>query len=252
MAGWIWTRNFDRFSASWRKQSRDVLYGNNWFFDDVAFSPAAYAHFSPGFSATFKVPASKRDYSVIDFVAGVRPVALAGHVTYGGFYQLFASWSQEGEWVIAGQRITINWGSAAFSSDVPVSIEASGVESVQGLCVNVRESIVKEGGEVNVYRCRGAQSQVWKQDGEQRFRSQLADDFCLTHEQEGSLTIRHCGQQNCQKWRWEGRRLVSHEGFLAVNDKGQLSLVRDVSRATEWFRFVRQPPAEDILKVEPL
>ena len=251
MAGWIWTRNFDRYGSHWRKQSKDVLYGNNWFFEDQAFSPAAYAHFSPGFSATFKVPASKRDYSVIDFVAGVRPVALAGHVTYGGFYQSFSKWSQEGQWVMVGHRITINWGAAAFGADVPVSIEAAGIASKRGLCLNVREGVVTEGGEVNLYHCRGSGSQVWNVDDEDRYHAQLADNFCLTHDKDGSVSMRLCGQSSHQKWRWEGRRFISHKGFLAVKGKGQLGVVRDVSEATDWYSFVRPSPVTDIIRVEP-
>ncbi|GAA4651344.1 hypothetical protein GCM10023116_36280 [Kistimonas scapharcae] len=253
-AAWLWSREFDKYSESWRTNSTCLLWCDDPFFNDNAFSPAAYAHFAPGFSATFKVPGNKNDHSSFLFTGTANVVALAGRVQYKFLLQHYAPWSRKGSVHQFAQRWEVNWGSAFFSSDIPMSIEALREESGSGLCLNIAESDIDEGvGSVNLYDCHFRRNQIWGVDSEDRYKTLLQDDFCLTREPDDTATVRRCSHAVNQKWEWEGNWLISQQGgYLTAGTDGSIRITEHTSEAVEWRSYLRKADSTDTLSIQTI
>ncbi|WP_211829292.1 RICIN domain-containing protein [Kistimonas asteriae] len=253
-AAWLWSREFDKYSESWRTNSTCLLWCDDPFFNDNAFSPAAYAHFAPGFSATFKVPGDKNDHSSFLFSGTANVVALAGRVQYKFLLQHYAPWSRKGSVHHFAQRWEVNWGSAFFNSDLPMSIEASREESGSGLCLNIAESDIDEGvGSVNLYDCHFRSNQIWGVDSEDRYKTLLQDDLCLTREPDDTATVRSCSHAVNQKWEWEGNWLTSQQGgYLTAGTDGSIRITPNASEALEWRSYFRKADSTDTLSIQTI
>lgn len=252
-AAWVWSREFDKYAQHWRTRKTGLVGCKDWFFDDMAFSAAAYSSFTPGFSATFKVPGSKLDTSTIEFESAVKVVALAGRVQYAFLYQKFSSRSMKGTKYSFKQNIAVNWGSTFFNPELPVSIEAYKENSEDGVCLEVIDSNVAEGSQVGTGDCHFNKNQIWGMDTEYRYKSFLAQDRCLTRENYGTLTIQPCTYAANQKWEWDNDHLVNNLGHVINLSEDKAVVVSPLtSTSTEWRSFLRKPDVAGTMTVSAL
>ena len=253
-ASWLWTREFDKYSDGWRTNRICSLWCSDPFFDDNAFTPAAYAHFSPGFSATFRASAEKMDQSTIKFTGSANVVALGGRVQYKFLLQHYAPWSRKGSTYTFVQNLRVNWGSTLFNPEIPVSIEAYRENSEMGLCLNITESDIDEGiGHVDLYHCHFQPNQIWGMDNDNRYKSRLAQDLCLTREDNDSLTVQQCTHAANQKWEWQNDKLVSKlGGYLTAIPDGSVSISDTDTGTLQWRSFLRKPTPSDVLSIQSI
>lgn len=253
-ASWLWTREFDKYSDGWRTNRICSLWCSDPFFDDNTFTPAAYAHFSPGFSATFRAPADKIDQSTIKFTGSANVVALGGRVQYKFLLQHYAPWSRKGSHYSFVQNLRVNWGSTLFNPEIPVSIEAYKENSEMGLCLNIIESDIDEGvGQVDLYHCHFKTNQIWGMDSDNRYKSFLAQDLCLTREEDNSLSVQQCTHAANQKWEWQHDKLVSKlGGYLTASPDGSVRISDLNIETIQWRNFLRKPTPSDILSIQSI
>ncbi len=249
-AAWTWNRSFDTYSHEWRTHGSCALFCQDWFFNDEKFSGLAYTHFTPGFSATFRVPASKTDISRFYFEATVKPVALAGHIRYSGLFQDYSVWDQKGLAHRLTQVLTVNWGSHAFQKHPPLSLEVMRKDSPKGLCLNVKESGTHEGTAVNTFRCHYKTNQLWHYDGLNRLHTLVGPDRCLTSGADDTVSVRECTQAPTQKWTFHDNRLTNQAGsHLGALPEGKVRHQAQPSADTSWQFFVQQPLHKDVLSI---
>lgn len=252
-AAWVWSREFDKYASYWRTNRTCELWCQDWFYDDLAFSAAAYSNFTPGFSATFRVPASKADTSTLEFESAIKVVALGGRVQYAFLFQHYTPWGLKGTRYSFKQNLDVNWGASFFNAEIPVSIEAYKEGSEHGLCLEVTDSRTGPGSEVGVGACRFTQNQIWGQDSEFRYKSFLAPDRCLTRENHEKLTIRPCTHAANQKWEWKNEHLVSNQGgAMTIRNDNRVIACPHAPTPTEWRNFIRKPDITDAITVSAL
>lgn len=251
-ASWLWTRNFSRHAGSWRTNDTCPLWCSDWFFADNAFSPAAYAHFVPGFSATFMVPAGKTGQSTIRFTSSIKPVALGGRVQYMFLYQKYAPFSRKGVEHHLVQDLVINWDSSAFAAEAPISLEALYQDTQDGACLTAHSASQESLQTAGISSCQLQQNQLWGFDTESRLRSFLAYDYCLDRKPDDTLSLRRCNLNSSQKWRWIENNLVNWQGgYLSISPEGSLHTSWTPSELTAWHGFIRQPHSANALRVDP-
>ncbi len=254
IASWLWTREFDKYSESWRTNSTCLLWCDDPFFNDNAFSPAAYAHFEPGFSATFKASGEKNGQSTFLLKGTANVVALAGRVQYKFVLQHYAPWSRKGSIQSFSQRLRVNWDSTFFNPNIPISIEALRENSGSGLCLNIIESDIDDGiGSVNLYDCHYSPNQIWGVDADNHYKSYLSKGICLTRETDDAITVRQCTNSANQKWTWQNNYLVNnYSGYLTANIEGDITVTKDPLQATEWRGYIRRADNSNILDIQNL
>ncbi len=254
IASWLWTREFDKYSESWRTNSTCLLWCDDPFFNDNAFSPAAYAHFEPGFSATFKASGEKSGQSTFLLTGTANVVALAGRVQYKFVLQHYAPWSRKGTNQSFSQRLRVNWDSIFFNPDIPISIEALRENSGSGLCLNIIESDIDDGiGRLNLYDCHFNPNQIWGVDAEDHYKSYLSKGICLTKETDDTISVRNCTNSANQKWTWQNNYLINnHSGYLTANIDGDITVTSDPLHATEWRGYIRRADSSNILDIQSL
>ncbi len=250
-ARWLWTREFEQNSHTWRTRKTGELFRQDWFFSDGAFSPNAYSHFTPGFSATFKVPAVKNDVSILTFSSTVTPVAMGGHIHNRIFFQDFSTWDQKGRPSVITQTLSVDWGASAFSSMPVVSLVTLSENKRYNLCLNVTEGNRDDGSAVGVHHCRNWDRQLWQFDHYQRLHSLIADDRCLTADENGSVHITRCTHSSNQRWQWQHSRFLNQKhGYLLFDSVNKVITSRKPQHATVWLLdYSRQTPAE-VLHIE--
>lgn len=252
-AAWVWSREFDKYARHWRTQPTCELWCQDWFYDDVAFSAVAYSSFTPGFSATFQVPAEKTDTSIIEFESAIKAVALGGRVQYAFLFQHYTPWGMKGTKYNFRQNLSINWGAAFFNAEVPTSLEAYKESSVNGLCLEVKDSNTRAGSKVGMGNCTFEQNQIWGMDSDLRYKSFIAPDRCLTKESDESLSIRPCTHSANQKWSWQDDRLINNlGGAMTIAKNGNIVTDAQTPAPTPWRNFIRKPPIAGTLIVSPL
>ena len=249
VAKWIWTRNFQHTSQHWRSHVTCPLWCQDWFFKDSAFSPAAYAHFTPGFSATFMVPASKQNASSFIFSATIKPVALGGRVNYRFLFQEYSPWGQSGNAQTVSQLLTVKWGSPAFHPEAPVTLKLRH----QNRCLNVRENSYHDGSQVNLYKCRNLKSQLWGHDDSFRLKPHGAPGQCLTRTNDNALLLYSCSYAENQKWYWNHDRLMnSQDCYLSLINDDQLSTSCDEVKSSRWSLHIQNQDSHDTLLINSL
>ncbi len=247
---WRWSREFEKNASHWRTNNTCPLWCNDWFFSDSAFSSAAYAHFVPGFSATFMVPATKTGQSTIRFISSISPVALGGRVQYQLLYQKYAPFSRKGQDVHLTQNLTIDWSSPAFSAEIPISLEAVHFDDFKGTCLTVQ--VPQSIHTVKLSQCQLKREQLWGFDKELRLHSLLNNDHCLTREPDDSLSLRSCNRSAKQKWQWVEKGLQNSQGgYLSIAKDGSLYTSWSASDKTIWHGLIRQANVADTLTIEP-
>ncbi|WP_211829293.1 leukocidin family pore-forming toxin [Kistimonas asteriae] len=252
-AAWIWSREFDKYAQHWRTNRTCELWCQDWFYDDVAFSAASYSSFTPGFSATFQVPANKGDTSTLEFESAIKAVALGGRVQYAFLFQHYTPWGFKGTKYSFKQNIDINWGATFFNAEIPVSIEAYKESSEHGICLEVIDSKTEAGSKVGVGDCHFNQNQIWGMDSEFRYKSFLAQDRCLTREGHETLTIRPCTHAANQKWEWENEHLINNlGGAMTIKEGNRVIACPHTQTPTEWRNFIRKPDITDTMTVSAL
>ncbi len=248
---WVWNREFSSYSGEWRNHETCYLGCTDWFFSDAAFSANAYSHFTPGFSATFQVPANKSGHSTFRFISAVHPVALAGHIRYQFLLQDYSHWSQKGEEHRIEQWFRVNWDAFAFSVMPAITLETANKDGTDALCLRVPENSTADGADVDVYRCRPRLNQYWHYDGEQRLQSLVAENRCLTAGANNTLSIRPCTSTGQQKWLWQAKRLMNPEAkYLTLKDN-HLTLTTELTPAvSEWSPYLVPSSLDDVFTLE--
>ncbi len=252
-AAWIWSREFGKYAQHWRTNRTCELWCQDWFYDDVAFSAASYSSFTPGFSATFQVPAAKDNISTIEFESAIKPVALGGRVQYAFLFQHYTPWGYKGTKYSFKQNLEINWGATFFNAEIPVSIEAYKENSKDGICLEVIDSKTEAGSKVGIGDCHFKQNQIWGMDSEFRYKSFLAQDRCLTRKGHDTLTIQPCTHAANQKWEWNNEHIVNNlGGALTINNEGHVIACPHTETPTEWRNFIRKPDISGTMTVSAL
>ncbi len=246
---WRWSREFEKNASHWRTNNTCPLWCSDWFFSDNAFSAAAYAHFVPGFSATFMVPATKTGQSTIRFTSSVSPVALGGRVQYQLLYQKYAPFSRKGQDVQLTQNLTIDWSSPAFAAEIPISLEAVHLDDFKGTCLTVQVPLSLMA--VKLSHCQLKREQLWGFDKELRLHSLLSNDHCLTREPDDSLSLRSCNHSSTQKWQWMEKGLLNNQGgYLSVAKDGSLYTSWSPSDKAIWHGLIRKANVADTLTIQ--
>ncbi len=252
-AAWVWSREFGKYAQHWRTNRTCELWCQDWFYDDVAFSAASYSSFTPGFSATFQVPASKDSISTIEFESAIKPVALGGRVQYAFLFQHYTPWGYKGTKYSFKQNLEINWGATFFNAEIPVSIEAYKENSKDGICLEVIDSKTETGSKVGIGDCHFKQNQIWGMDSEFRYKSFLAQDRCLTRKNHDTLTIQPCTHAANQKWEWNNEHITNNlGGALTINNQGHVITCPHTETPTEWRNFIRKPDISGTMTVSTL
>ncbi|WP_211829289.1 ricin-type beta-trefoil lectin domain protein [Kistimonas asteriae] len=248
-AAWTWSRDFPNASKHWRTHITCPLWCQDWFFDNNAFSPAAYASFTPGFSSTFAVPARKTDLSTLILTVAIKPVALGGRIQYRFIYQDYGTWGQSGRDIAFNQVITVNWGSSVFNPEAPVIIKMHN----KNLCLNVREGDTKGNGQVNLYKCRYSESQIWGQDQYHRLKAHSDAQQCLTKRAHNIIMLDTCNNTSNQKWFWDDQLLRDTDGcYLFTDNNLSLAVTCDPNEATRWIYQVKKPVTKGAITILPL
>ncbi|GAA4648479.1 hypothetical protein GCM10023116_07480 [Kistimonas scapharcae] len=250
---WLWNREFSKSSGDWRYHEKCYIACTDWFFSDAEFSANAYSHFTPGFSATFKVPSDKIGHSIFKFVSTVNPVALAGHIRYQFLFQDYSLWDQKGEKHSIERWFRINWDSPVFSTLPTITVEASKQDSTRGLCLTVLENNTAEGAPVDIYKCHSNSNQYWQYDNKQQLRSMVTRDRCLTAESNNTLSVHPCSNMNQQKWQWQKNRLINLDLFYLTIKNGKATITKDTSKTnniSEWQPFLIQAPLNNTFTLE--
>lgn len=248
-AAWEWSRDYDTNSKLWRNHKTCPLWCQDWFFNDNNFSPASYANFNPGFSATFFAPANKKGSSSFRLSASMRPVALGGRVQYRVLFQQYKPWGQSGDTINVDQLLTVNWDSQVFMLVTPVCLQMRHKD----LCLNAREGDINGNAQVNLYKCRLLKSQLWYMDSSHRLMSQGTTERCLTQGESGKVQLQNCTIADNQKWYWNKDRLGnSHGCYLSYQNNGTIAISCDSDQAIEWSFQIKKPDLSDSLTTQIL
>ena len=249
-ASWHWHRGFSKYSKEWRTHGRCELFCQDWFFNDNKFSGLAYAHFVPGFSATFKVSGNKTNRSTFEVSASVLPVALGGHIRYFGLFQDYSQWDQKGHLQTISQQMTIDWGATAFNASPAISLEAANINSDSGLCLNVIENNHHDGARVGIHRCHHRRNQLWLYDKHFRLQSLNAPDRCLTGEADETVRLRNCSHVPEQKWQFHGNQLRNLQGdYLETTPEGELKNTHLHHIDTQWRPYIHETSPDNAVSL---
>lgn len=236
-ARWKWDRNFEQRSENWRSKNIAAIWDSSWFFKDSAFSPAAYANYKPGFSATYRVDGDRSGTSDFLIENQVTVAALSGRVQYSGVWSSFTPWAYNGSEYRFQKRLRVNWDAPVFQPEANVSIEAYAQSSFQGLCLTAAGDY--EGAAVSAGDCHYQNSQLWGLDRYQQYKSRIGDNKCLTLEGNGNLSVRTCNNSAQQKWAWSGDQLKNATGTEVVLNRGQVTTSRTPGYYNQWRSYVR-------------
>ncbi|WP_100753970.1 leukocidin family pore-forming toxin [Vibrio salilacus] len=183
-----------------------AYWGSGWVFDKSKFNPISYANFKPNFDVVYEAPVSQADTT--DFEIGAKFVAKAryGEVLPSAFFSVYGpkAWASNG-WSIP-RRVRIDWSHPLFEAEAHVTLQSL---SNNDLCLGVYGSKTEEGSPVNGWSCHGNWDQIWGLDNNERYRSRIAPDRCLTVSSNRTLTVQSCSSNLAQKWFWEGDKLIS-------------------------------------------
>lgn len=183
-----------------------AYWGSGWVFDKSKFNPISYANFKPNFDVVYEAPVSQADTT--DFEIGAKFVAKAryGEVLPSAFFSAYGpkAWASNG-WSIP-RRVRIDWSHPLFEAEAHVTLQSL---SNNDLCLDVYGSKTEEGSPVNGWSCHGNWDQIWGLDNNERYRSRIAPDRCLTVSSNRTLTVQSCSSNLAQKWFWEGDKLIS-------------------------------------------
>jgi hemolysin len=250
IAKWTWDRNFDARSSDWVSRSFTVLGEYTPFFIEKAFSPAAYANFRPGFSATFKVDGSKKGTSDFELSNIITISALSGRVQYAGLASTYGPYASKGYRYTFPQNFSINWDAPVFQPERNVSIEAFRLDSAKGLCITAPN---EAGKAVTLEKCTiPSINQMWGYDKEQRYRSRVKVNTCLTLLNNKDLVLNGCSASAAQKWTFVNNQIMSNLGpKIIVTDSTRLDTAsKDTKIYDLWEQYTRHPTADQVLQVK--
>ncbi|HFQ5284520.1 TPA: leukocidin family pore-forming toxin [Vibrio vulnificus] len=184
-------------------------WGSGWVFDKTKFNPISYSNFKPNYDVLYEVPVSET--GVTDFEMGVKLNYRArfGTVLPSALFSVYGSAGSSTNSSTVKQRIRIDWNHPLFEAEAHVTLQSL---SNNDLCLDVygeNGDKTVAGGSVNGWSCHGSWNQVWGLDKEERYRSRVASDRCLTVNADKTLTVEQCGANLAQKWYWEGDKLIS-------------------------------------------
>ncbi len=180
-------------------------WGSDWVYNKSRFNPITYANFKPNYDVLYEAPVSETGKT--KFQVGVKLVyeARFGTVIPSAFFSVYGPANTSYNSVSVSQDIEIDWNHPLFEPEAHVTLQSL---SNNDLCLDVydQESI---GGEVNGWSCHGNWNQIWGLDKNERYRSRVGADRCLTVNADKRLTVESCGFNLAQKWYWEGDKLYS-------------------------------------------
>ena len=203
-------REFDQCDELRRQEAgcyfTSAHWGSGWVFDKSKFNPISYANFKPNYDVVYEAPVSQADST--DFEIGAKFVAKAryGEVLPSAFFSAYGpkAWASTG-WSIP-RRVRIDWSHPLFEAEAHVTLQSL---SNNDLCLDVYSSKTEEGSPVGGWSCHGNWNQIWGLDNNERYRSRVAPDRCLTVSSDRSITVEPCSSNLAQKWFWEGDKLIS-------------------------------------------
>lgn len=251
-AKWVWDRNFNAHASNWRSHNVAPLWSTSWFFNENLFSPAAYANYKPGFSATFRVEGDYENLSTFNLTNSVNIVALSGRVQYSGVVSVYEPYAYMGTHYDFKKQFIINWDAPVFQPEINVSLEAFAYDSSKGLCISAPSQLNVESSnfsEVELKECLYTNEQLWGLDSMQRYRSRAQHHPCLTLTSEGKLKAQACTASASQKWRWQGDQLINETGRkIIINSQKVLSSAAlDSNEYDRWRNYTRKVSPEKVI-----
>ena len=206
-------REFDECSELRRQELgcyfTSAHWGSGWVFDKSKFNPISYANFKPNFDVIYEAPVAQD--GTTKFLVGAQFTAKAryGDVIPSALFSVYgpagSSWISRS----INTSFTIDWSHPLFEAEAHVTLQSL---SNNDLCLDVygtNGDKSAEGGQVNGYSCHGNWNQIWGLDKQERYRSRVDPDRCLTVTASKTLTVESCGSNLAQKWFWEGDKLFS-------------------------------------------
>ncbi|NRF63085.1 leukocidin family pore-forming toxin [Vibrio coralliilyticus] len=184
-------------------------WGSGWVFDKSKFNPISYANFKPNYDVIYEAPVSQT--GTTDFEIGAKFIAKAryGDVIPSALFSVYGpgGWATTG-WSIP-RTVRIDWSHPLFEAEAHVTLQSL---SNNDLCLDVygtNGDKEAEGGQVDGWSCHGSWNQTWGLDSDERYRSRVAPDRCLTVSDDKNLTVESCSSNLAQKWFWEDDKLIS-------------------------------------------
>jgi hemolysin len=249
-AQWMWDRNFKERAKNWRTHSVAPIWSSSWFFDDNAFSPAAYANYKPGFSAIYKVEGDQNGYSDFYIDNRITIAALSGRVQYAGLASTYEPFAYSGSQYSFLKSFKVNWDAPVFQPEINVSLEAFALDSAKGLCISAPTTA---GQNLSADDCLYTNNQLWGLDKEQRYHSRSDNDLCLTLSQNTFLSTQTCSASASQKWRWVDNQLVSELGpkLIITQDKQIAAAPIGSEHYDQWRSYVRHLNPDQVITIYP-
>jgi hemolysin len=273
-AEWSWDRQYDINHRHWLYNPSNVWAPTDAsiLFDTAKFSPAAYANFTPGFSAIYSTDAQNHPDSTTFILENHAHIsALQATLTPKLFFSQVSkinhmyrnkpgcqdpyNWSLCSDPVMVKKAFEINWHAAAFEPQAHVSIEAYKTFSEQGLCLTAPVSI-SQNQPVTLEDCNHQNNQLWGLDKNQRYLSRQVDPasskdkFCLSANIDGHVIVQRCNSSAQQKWKWENDRLIN-EVFseLTLTQDKQLTVDANGEGVNQWHNYPRQINPDNLMYV---
>ncbi|HIF9068822.1 TPA: leukocidin family pore-forming toxin [Photobacterium damselae] len=181
-------------------------WGSGWVFDKKKFNPISFSNFKPNYDVLYEAPISQA--GITDFEMGVQLnyTVRFGTVEPTPLFSIYMPKDSSTNSVTVKQRIRIDWNHPIFEAEAHVTLQSL---NHNDLCLDVLDSNDKVGSSVNSWSCHNNWNQIWGLDAQERYRSRVAPDRCLTVNQDRTLTIEQCSANLSQKWYWEGDKLFS-------------------------------------------
>lgn len=256
-AKWVWDRNFHAHASQWRSHNVAPLWSTSWFFDETFFSPAAYANYKPGFSATFRVEGDYENSSTFNLINSINIVALSGRVQYSGLVSVYEPYAYMGTHYDFKKQLTINWDAPVFQPEINVSLEAFAYDSPNGLCISAPKQFSDESlniGQVELKECLYTNEQLWGFDSMQRYRSRTHLHPCLALSSEGKLKTQACTASASQKWRWQENQLINETGKKIIIDQQKTLSSAPIGshEYDRWQNYTRKISPEKVINFSDL
>ncbi|MCG9766625.1 leukocidin family pore-forming toxin [Vibrio alginolyticus] len=182
------------------------LWGSDYVYDKDKISPIAYANFQPSMEVIYEAPPEEKGSTTFRITAGFKPQMLFGEVRYGAIYQVAGGIGQKWYNFTTPLDVTVDWGHPLFEPEAHVKLQSLDTNDA---CLDVQGGSSEPGTKVIAYSCHTSKNQVWGLDTLKRYKSRVADNLCLTANNDLSVTVEECNSTLSQKWNWNGNKLES-------------------------------------------
>lgn len=198
----------------------EAHWANGPVFDKTKYNPISYANFKPNYDVSFEVPVSERGITEFELGAKITYAMHQGSVRPVPLYSVYSAELVRSFGSAIQERLLINWNHPLFEGEAHVRLQSL---SANNLCLEAFSS--SENGSVYASSCNDSWQQTWGLDSEERYRSRVYHDRCLTVNSDKTLSTNRCGLSLTQKWVWQGDKLMSryvddtsNRYFLNISD----------------------------------